>query len=182
MRKSNKNIGFDRISKKDRNGIIYDLIYSIVDCKTIEEAAMFIEDVLTESELEFISRRLRIAKLLIDGKTYLDIKDRLHVSDSTIAKIAAWLSGKGDGFRKVVKSIPKDKLLKDPMESSSWTDIKRRYPAYFLPEIIIEQIVSMANKRQKTHLLEIVSGLDDSLKEKSQLHKNIELLLKPEQK
>ena len=69
--------------------IIFDLIYAVANCKNVEEAAMFMEDLLTESELEFISRRLRIDKLLLDGKTYEDIKDRLYVSESTIAKIAA---------------------------------------------------------------------------------------------
>ncbi len=182
MRRSSKNIAFEKISKKDRNEIIYDLIYAIVNCKNIEEAALFIEDILTESELEFISRRLRIAKLLIDGRTYEDVKDRLHVSDSTIAKIAAWLSGKGDGFRKVVKAFPKETKPRDPLEYSPWTDLKRRYPTYFLPEVIIEQIVSMANKKQKAHLLKVVSELDSSLKEKSQLHRNIELLLKSKNK
>ena len=126
MRRSTKNMAFDRISKKERNEIIFDLIYAIVNCKNVEEAAVFIEDLLTESELEFISRRLRIAKLLIDGKTYEDIKDILHVSDSTIAKIAAWLSGKGDGFRKAIKAFPKEIKPRDPLEYSSWTDLKRR--------------------------------------------------------
>lgn len=178
MRRSTKNVAFDKISKKDRDSIIFDLIYAIANCKSVEEAAVFMEDLLTVSELEFISRRLRIAKLLIDGKTYEDIKDRLHVSNSTIAKIAVWLSSKGDGFRKIVKAFPKEPTLKDPMEYSTWTDLKREYPAYFLPEIIIEQIISMANKKQKEHLRKVVSDLDSSLKEKSQLHRNIELLLK----
>lgn len=178
MRKSYKNIAFDKISRKDRNEIIFDLIYAIANCKNVEEAAMFMEDLLTESELEFISRRLRIAKLLLNGKTYEDIKDSLHVSESTIAKIAAWLSGKGDGFRKIIKTFPKDSIPRNPMEYSSWTDLKRRYPTYFLPEIIIEQIVSMANKKQKEHLRKVVADLDSSLKDKSQLHRNIELLLK----
>lgn len=179
MRKSNKNKSFNYVSRKERNEIIYDLIYSIANCRNVNEAAMFVEDLLTESELEFISRRLRIASLLINGKTYQEIKDNLHVSESTISKIAVWLSAKGDGFRKVVKSLPQKSKPRDPMEHSSWASFKRKYPAYFLPEIIIEEIVSMANKKQKDRLFKVVSELDNSLKEKSQMHRNIEQLLKP---
>lgn len=182
MRRSKKNIAFNKVSNKDRNQIIYDLIYAIKGCRTIEEAASLIEDLLTESELEFISRRLRIARLLIEGKTYEDVRIKLHVSESTIAKIAAWLSDKGDGFRNVVKIFPKEAKAKDPMEYSSWTELKRRYPTYFLPERIIEQIVLMASKKQKEHLIKVISELDSSLKEKSQLHRNIELLLRSSNK
>src|SRR3990167_8042223 len=152
MRRSKKNIAFNKVSNKDRNEIIYDLVYAIVNCRTINESAVFIEDILTESELEFISRRLRIAKLLIDEDTYEDI---------------------------IIKSLPKEKIShKDPLQYSSWSELKRKYPTYFLPERIIEQIVSMASKKQKEHLIKVISELDSSLKEKSQLHRNIELLLK----
>src|SRR3990167_6510073 len=179
MRRSKKNIAFNKVSNKDRNEIIYDLVYAIVNCRTINESAVFIDDILTESELEFISRRLRIAKLLIDEDTYEDIKNKLHVSESTIAKISVWLSQKGDGFRTIIKSLPKEKIShKDPLQYSSWSELKRKYPTYFLPERIIEQIVSMASKKQKEHLIKVISELDSSLKEKSQLHRNIELLLK----
>jgi TrpR-related protein YerC/YecD len=177
-RKSNKNKSFNTLSRKERNEIIYDFIYSIAHFKNVNEAALFLEDLLTESELEFISRRLRIANLLINGKTYQVIRNELHVSESTISKIAVWLSTKGDGFRNVIKSLPSKKISKNDSSHSSWTNVKRKYPAYFLPEILIEEIVNMANKKQKERLFKIVTELDDSLKEKSQLHREIESILK----
>ncbi len=177
MRKSKRVRGFNRMSKKGRDQIVFDFIYSLAGCKNINDAAIFIEDLLTETELEFISRRLRIAKFLIEGKTYAEIRDSVQVSDVTIAKIAAWLKEKGDGFRSIVRKLPERTVPDDPMKESSWVYLQRKYPVYFLPEKIIEQIVSMANKKQKVRLMKVIQEVDESLKKKSQLHRNIELLL-----
>lgn len=179
MRRSSKVQSFEKLTKEERNEVVFDLIYALSNCKKIEDAALFIEDLLTQSELEFISRRLRIAKLLLEGSTYGEIRDKLKVSESTISKIAAWLTQKGDGFRNIVKTLPTTKeKQKDPFDQSSWSSVKRKYPAYFLPELLIEEIVVAASKRQKKRLLAVVEELDDSLKQKSQLHKEIETILR----
>ena len=171
--------GFRKLSKPERENIVLELIEAFVNCKTIEEAALFTQDLLTESELSFISRRLRIAKLLLQDKTYEEIQDSLHVSQTTIAKITFWLNHRGEGFRSIVKKLP-SKIPKhdDPLKQSPWTSLKRQYPAYFLPEIIIEQIVKTANKKQRERLSKVVSEVDSSMKTKSQLHRKLEKLLR----
>lgn len=180
MNTSTKIKGLHKLSKPERESIVLELIEAFVNCKTIEEAAMFTQDLLTESELSFISRRLRIAKLLLQNRTYNEIQDSLHVSQTTIAKIAFWLNHRGEGFRSIIKKLP-SKLVKssDPLMQSPWASLKRQYPAYFLPEIIIEQIVKMANKKQRERLSKIVFEVDSSMKAKSQLHRELEKLLRP---
>lgn len=182
MNLSTRTKGLHKLSKPERENIVLELIEALVNCKTIEEAAMLTQDLLTESELSFISRRLRIAKLLLQDKTYKEIQDSLHVSQTTIAKIAFWLNYRGEGFRKIIKKLP-NKLVKnyDPLMQSPWTSLKRQYPAYFLPEIVIEQIVKMANKKQKERLSKVIFEVDSSMKAKSQLHREIERLLRPHQ-
>ncbi len=167
--------GQEKLTNAERNRIYLDLIQAFVLCKSVDEAATFIQDLITESELVFISRRLRIAKLLLDGKTYDVIRETLHVSETTISKIAFWLNNRGDGFRNIIRKLPKEKKVNnDPMDRSSWTLLKRQYPSYFLPEILIDEIVKTANKKQKERLKKIISGLDSSLKQKSQLHRELE--------
>lgn len=180
MNSSTKIKGLHKLSRLEKESIILELIEAFVNCKTIEEAAMFTQDLLTESELSFISRRLRIAKLLLQNKTYEDIQDSLHVSQTTIAKIAFWLNYRGEGFRNIIKKLP-NKIVKnyDPLMQSPWTSLKRQYPSYFLPEIIIEQIVKMANKKQRERLSRVVSEVGNSVKAKSQLHRELERLLRP---
>lgn len=179
MNSNTKIKGLHKLSKSERENIVLELIEAFVHCKTIEEAAMFTQDLLTEAELSFISRRLRIAKLLLQDKTYKEIQDSLHVSDTTIAKIAFWLNHRGEGFRNIVKKLPeKSNKNTDILRQSTWTSLKRQYPAYFLPEIIIEQIVKVASKRQRERLSKAVSGVESSMKEKSQLHRELEKLLR----
>lgn len=180
MNSSTKIKGFHKLSKPERESIVLELIEAFVNCKTIEEAAMFTQDLLTESELSFISRRLRIAKLLLQDKTYKDIQDSLYVSQTTIAKIGFWLNHRGEGFRNIIKKLPNKPLRDyDPLNRSPWTSLKRQYPAYFLPEIIIEQIIKTASKKQKERLSKVVFEVDSSMKAKSQLHRELERLLRP---
>src|SRR3989304_7227850 len=130
MNSSTKIKGLRKLSKPEREDIVLELIEAFVSCKTIEEAAIFTQDLITESELSFISRRLRIAKLLLQNKTYEEIQDSLHVSQTTIAKIAFWLNHRGEGFRKIVKKLPeKSSKNKDPLRQSTWASLKRQYPA-----------------------------------------------------
>jgi len=179
MNSSTRIKGFHKLSKSERESIVLELIQAFVNCKTIEEVAMFTQDLLTESELSFISRRLRIAKLLLQDKTYKEIQDSLHVSQTTIAKIGFWLNHRGEGFRAIVKKLPARKIKDyDPLMQSPWTSLKRQYPTYFLPEIIIEQIVKAASKKQKERLSKVVFELDSSMKTKSQLHRELEKLLR----
>lgn len=180
MNLSTKIKGLHKLSKPERESIVLELIEAFVNCKTIEEAAMFTQDLLTESELSFISRRLRIAKLLLQNKTYGAIQDTLHVSQTTIAKIAFWLNHRGEGFRSIIKKLPNKQVKNyDLLTQSPWASLKRQYPAYFLPEIIIEQIVKTANKTQRERLSKVVSEVDSSMKVKSQLHRELERLLRP---
>jgi TrpR-related protein YerC/YecD len=180
MNSSTKIKGLHKLSKPERENIVLELIEAFVNCKTIEEAAMFTQDLLTESELSFISRRLRIAKLLLQDKTYKEIQDLLYVSQTTIAKIAFWLNHRGEGFRSIIKKLPNKPVENnDPLMQSRWASLKRQYPVYFLPEIIIEQIVKTANKKQKERLSKVISDVDSSMKAKSQLHRELERLLRP---
>ncbi|MBI2032013.1 MAG: hypothetical protein HYT09_00025 [Candidatus Levybacteria bacterium] len=170
--------GFEKLSQQEKNEVISDLIYAFVNCKTVREAALFLQDILTRSELQLLSRRLRIAKLLLEGKTYESIEKSLHVSHTTVAKVAIWLADKGDGFRNIIKTLPKNKDSKDPL-SYDFRNFKRRHAMYFWPELIIEEIIKNANKKQKERLRKSVASLDKSLIEKNKLHRELEKLLYP---
>lgn len=168
--------GFEKLSQQERDEVISDLIYAFVNCKTVGEVSLFLQDILTRSELQLLSRRLRIAKLLLEGKTYDYIVGSLHVSHTTLAKVALWLADKGDGFRNIIKTLPKKEEIKDPL-SSDFRYFKRRHGMYFWPEIVLEEIVNNANKRQKKRLQKAVASLDKTLIKKNKLHRELEKLL-----
>lgn len=168
-----RNKRIEKLTKKEQGELILDLVNAIVSAKSVGDAALFLQDLLTKSEMKILSKRLRIAKLLIEGLDYREIERNLHVSHSTIAKIAAWLSERGEGFRKIINNLPKQSNEVSWKEFSEWDRLKRRYPLYFWPEILLEEIVKGANNRQK----ERIRGVLERLGEKSELHKKIEQLL-----
>ena len=153
---------------------MFDLVHALVQTQTVSEAALFLQDLLTKAEMKILGKRLRIAKLLLSGMTYEEIEKNLHASHTTVAKIAAWLADRGDGFREIIKKLPKQKDIKHWTEYSDWDRIKRRYSLYFWPELLLEEIVKNANQRQKERIREVLVGLD----KKNELHKKIEKLLR----
>ena len=59
-----------RIPKSLRTDLLSDLLESFKIIKSKEDVALFAQDLLTRDEAEKLAKRLRIAKLLLEGKTY----------------------------------------------------------------------------------------------------------------
>jgi uncharacterized protein YerC len=162
-----------KLPKKDQEQLVYDLVNAVVQSGSVSEAALFLQDLLTKKEMEILSKRLKIAKLLLIGRTYEEIEKEIYTSHSTIAKIAAWLSERGEGFRKIIAKLPKQsetKILKDKSELDL---IKRRNSMYFWPELLLEEIIKNSSRRQKKKIESVLVRLE----EKSEIHKNIEKIL-----
>lgn len=164
----------EKLTKGEQESLVFDLVNSLVQTQTVGEAALFIQDLLTKSEMKMLGKRLRIAKLLLSGMTYEEIEKNLHASHTTVAKIAAWLAERGDGFRKIIERLPKQTEEKAWHERSEWDTFKRRYSLYFWPELLLEEIVKNANQKQKERIKSVLERLE----EKSELHKRIEKLLR----
>ena len=112
------------MSRDEQADLLFDLLSAFTLLKTTEDAASFITDLLTSDEVKFLSKRLRIARMILEDCTYRDIEIKLRVSHSTIAKVAVWLQEKGEGFRKIVKNIPQRKKIKMENNYSGWEKYK----------------------------------------------------------
>lgn len=164
----------ERLSKNEQESLLFDLVHAIVQAKSVSEAVLFLQDLLTKSEITVLSKRLRIAKLLISGASYEQIEKKLNVSHSTIAKIAAWLADRGEGFRNILNKLPRETKSKYQENISDWDRIKRKHGLYFWPELLLEEIVKSTNRKQK----ERIGSILDRVEEKSELHRKMEKLLK----
>lgn len=163
-----------KLNKKERQDLLISLCEALATVKKRDEAAQFLTDLLSPQELEMLSKRLAIAKYLIHGKTYGFISEILKVSHNTIARVNAWLTLSGNGFRLVIertKNVSKEDLGKEFEEKYdpySWHNTKRRYSMYFWPEILIDEIIKRSNKKDKQKLYSILSSIEgkqDVLKE-----------------
>ena len=79
------------------------IVKTLAKLKTTEAMAAFLDDLLTEEEILDLAQRLKIAKLIVAGKTYDEIAPKIGTSTSTVSKIGQILKyGKG-GLEKSMK-------------------------------------------------------------------------------
>lgn len=103
---------WERLSVSEQSDFLFDLLNAFSLLKTPDDAATFVTDLLTSDEVKFLSKRLRIAKLLISGMNYSEIAKSVKASPVTIAKVSAWLKERGSGMRKIIGKLPTKRKLK----------------------------------------------------------------------
>lgn len=99
----------DKISLNKDQKLLVDSFYKV---RTKKDLAKFIEDLFSPEETLDLAQRLKIAKLILDGKTYEEIAALIPVSTSTISKIGQVIKfGKG-GLQIACKNVKvkKEKL------------------------------------------------------------------------
>lgn len=109
---------------------------SIASLKSREEVKSFFKDLLSESEAIMLSRRIMIAKYLLESLTYDEIKVRMKVGEGNIAKVHNWLISGFGGYEKAIRAFNKaldnrgfDKKTITPF-SFEW--LRKKYPLHFL--------------------------------------------------
>lgn len=80
-----------------------DLLFrAILSLRTPEEAAAFLRDLCTIKELQDMSQRWAVVRLLDQGLPYREISDRTGVSTATITRINQWLQHGMGGYRLIL--------------------------------------------------------------------------------
>jgi len=146
------------LQKHQQDEILLEFCHALSSIKKPEEAASFLTDLLGSKEMEMLAMRLQVAKCLHQNLTYHAIKKRLKVSYSTIARISAWIANSGEGFRLVlgrIKTLKPAPILPD----TNWNSLKHRYPSYFWPQLLLEEIVRDSSRRQKAKIKRTLSIL-----------------------
>lgn len=93
------------ISKTEREKLKRRLCTKIAKLKSQQEVNSFLEDLLTDSEFVMIIRRLQIAKMLLDGCFYFQIKLALNVSYNTIKNVRDNLDKVRGGYTNFIKDL-----------------------------------------------------------------------------
>lgn len=79
------------------------LYSAILSLKTEEDCKIFFEDICTIKELETMSQRLEVAKMLLDKKTFNEIVAATGASTTTISRVNRCLNYGDGGYRKVLE-------------------------------------------------------------------------------
>lgn len=75
------------------------LFEAVLRLETVDEAAAFFRDLCTRKELEEMSHRWTIARLLEEGLPYREIATTTGASTATITRINQWRQHGAGGYR-----------------------------------------------------------------------------------
>ncbi|BCS80811.1 YerC/YecD family TrpR-related protein [Anaerocellum diazotrophicum] len=89
------------------------LFEAILELRTIEECYNFFEDLCTVKEIQELSQRFEVAKLLFEGTKYSDITKRTGASPATISRVNRCLNYGADGYRTVLIRLKQKSGLDD---------------------------------------------------------------------
>ncbi len=93
------------MSKKIRNEATDGLFRAILSLRSMDECYTFFEDVCTINEIQSLSQRFEVAKLLRERKTYLEIAERTGASTATISRVNRSLNYGNDGYDMVFRRM-----------------------------------------------------------------------------
>ena len=78
---------------------------AVLALETEEECVAFFEDVCTIKEMQDISQRLAVAKLLKNGEKYQTIEEKTGASTATISRVNKCLNYGSGGYRVVLDRL-----------------------------------------------------------------------------
>ena len=81
------------------------LFRAILSLRTIDECYDFFEDLTTVKELDEMSKRIRVATLLLDDKVYSEIlgeEGDVTASSATISRVNRCIKYGGGGYEKII--------------------------------------------------------------------------------
>ena len=99
-----------------RNEEMDALFQAFLELENEDDCYDLFSDMFTDQEMVSFARRLRVAKLLLNGATYGMIQEQIPVSSATITRINTVLQYGEGGYVRIV-----DRLMKQKRES---TDIE----------------------------------------------------------
>ena len=98
------------MNKKIKTDAVDHLFQAILTLKTPEECYTFFEDVCTVNELLSLSQRYEVAKMLREGRTYLEIAEKTGASTATISRVNRSLNYGNDGNKETLPFVGTDSV------------------------------------------------------------------------
>ena len=144
------------ISGKERSELLDELWSMVILLETKEEVKNFFKDLLSETESVMLARRIRTARLLLEGKSYDEIQEEMKSGPGMIANVHRWLQGSNQGYAAAIPRLElelkkkqnrqnREETQKDPF---SLERLKKKYPLHFLLLNLIDLKDNETTKRK----------------------------------
>ena len=86
-----------------------ELFRSILELRTLDECYLYFEDLCTNKEIRDLGQRLEIARLISEGKSYLQAAELLGVSSATIGRVKRCLDYGDGGYQMILDRLKEKK-------------------------------------------------------------------------
>lgn len=85
------------------------LYKAILSLESIEECRKFFEDICTIKELQDISQRLQVARMLKEGRSYQEVSRETGASTATISRVNKCLVYGNGGYSAILTKMDEGK-------------------------------------------------------------------------
>jgi TrpR-related protein YerC/YecD len=130
-------VRYNELSDAEKKKYLGEFYSVIAQLKTRDEVKKFFKDLLFLSEVVMLSRRIQIAKMLMEGETHDNIRIKMKVGFGTIAGVERWLKEGFGGYKEMIGRYNKNKAKKSRGFSGGefpysikW--LRKKYPLHFL--------------------------------------------------
>ena len=118
------------MNKKIKTEAVDHLFDAILTLKDPEECYKFFEDVCTINELLSLSQRYEVAKMLREGKTYLEIAEKTGASTATISRVNRSLNYGSDGYDMVFERLLGEEKKRRAVKKKMYRGMKKSLAGY----------------------------------------------------
>ena len=89
----------------EKNEELERLVGALVSLRTPDEARALLHDLCTRREIEDLSQRLEVARMLSAGASYVDVSRTTGASSTTVSRVSKCLNGEAGGYRTVLERL-----------------------------------------------------------------------------
>ena len=135
-------VDYRRVKKDEHKRLVKDLSEAFVLLRDRKHIEAFLTQFLTPSEVVMIGRRWQIALRLLEGQTYLEIRQKLGVGFQTIERVDRWLYTSLDNYDRITKRQRKrlqakgdreqQLQLTDGKATGTFSELRQRHSGPFL--------------------------------------------------
>ena len=91
--------------RDEKNIELERLARALCSLDTPEEARALLSDLCTPRELDDLSQRLEVARLLSEGRSYVGVSRSTGASSTTVSRVSKCLNGPAGGYRTVLARL-----------------------------------------------------------------------------
>jgi len=94
--------------EKLRGKALDQLFQAVLSLNDLEECYRFFDDLCTVNEIQSLSQRLEVARMLKNGKTYHIIETETGASTATISRVKRCLNYGNDAYEMALERVKQD--------------------------------------------------------------------------